>query len=105
MLPMQSSHLIPEMALNFLEERLDSGQARVWKQHVKECARCTRYLAEWQHLLTTLKGSHLRSAPEPDRERAMAIFSPRSEERNGSIRRIFASIVFDSFSEPMLAGA
>ena len=102
---MQSSHLTPETALNLLEERLDSRQALVWQQHVKECARCTRYLAEWQHLLTAFKGSHLRSAPERDRERAMAIFRPRLEERSPSIRRIFASIVFDSFSEPLLAGA
>ena len=102
---MHSSHLTPETALNFLEERLDSRQALVWQQHVKECARCTRYLAEWQHLLTAFKGSHLRSAPERDRERAMAIFRPRLEERSPSIRRIFASIVFDSFSEPLLAGA
>jgi len=102
---MHSSHLTPETALNFLEERLDSGQALVWQQHLKDCARCTRYLAEWQYLLTALKGSHLRSAPERDRERAMAIFPPRSEERIPGIRRIFASIVFDSFSGPVLAGA
>ena len=102
---MHSSHLTPETALNLLEERLDSRQALVWQQHVKECVRCTRYLAEWQHLLTAFKGSHLRSAPERDRERAMAIFRPRSEERSPSIRRIFASIVFDNFSEPLLAGA
>jgi hypothetical protein len=102
---MQSSHLIPETALDLREKRLDSGQARLWQQHVKECARCTRYLTEWEDLLTALKRSHLRSAPEQDRERAMAIFPPRSEERNLSIRRIFASIVFDSFNVPALAGA
>src|SRR5947207_6336883 len=93
------------MGLYLTEERPDSRQTPVLQPQRKECSRCTRYLGEWPPLPTAFKGSHLRSAPERDRERAMAIFRPRLEERSPSIRRIFASIVFDSFSEPLPAGA
>src|SRR5437867_2266671 len=102
---MHSSHLTRETALDFLEQRLDTGQALRWKQHLKQCARCTRYLAEWEHLLTALKGFNLQNAPERDMQKAIAIFPHRSDERRPSIRRIWATTVFDSFSGPALAGA
>jgi len=106
---MQSTHLTPETALDFLEQRLDNHQALLWKQHLKECARCMQYLAEWQHLLVVIKRSNLKSAPEQDVEWAAGIFpdlSPNLSEDPGlPIRCILATTVFDTFSLSSLAGA
>jgi len=102
---MHSMHLTAETVLDFLEERLNEGQTSAWKKHVNDCTRCKQYLAEWEHFMTLIKRPHLQSAPERDVERATAIFPQRSRERRSDIRCIFATIVFDSFSRPVLAGA
>jgi hypothetical protein len=102
---MQSIHFTPETALDFLEQRLDNHQALLWKQHLKECARCMQYLAEWQHLLIVIKRSNLKSAPEQDVESASARLPDRSNGPGLTIRSIFATTVFDTFGLSSLAGA
>src|SRR5437899_11619658 len=96
---MQSTHLTPETALDFLEQRLDSDHALLWKQHLKECARCMQYLAEWQHLLVVIKRSNLKSASEQDVEWAAGIFpdfsSILSVEPCMPLRCILDYMVFD----------
>jgi hypothetical protein len=102
---MHSTHLSPETALDFLEERLDEGQTLAWRQHINECRRCRQYLAEWEHLLTVLKHSKLQSVPERDKERAIGIFRHQSDELRSNIRSVWATTVLDTFSQPVLAGA
>jgi hypothetical protein len=102
---MQSMHLTAETVLDFLEERLNEDQTIAWKQHINECPRCKRYLAEWEDFLALLKRPHLQSAPELDVQKATRIFPQQSDERRRGIRCIFATTVFDTFSQPVLAGA
>ena len=94
---MQSTHLTPETALDFLEQRLDNNHALLWKQHLKECVQCMQYLAEWQHLLVVIKRSNLKSAPQQDVERAVGMFPERTRDPGLSIRCIWATTVFDTF--------
>jgi hypothetical protein len=102
---MRWTHLSTETALDFLEHRVDTGQALLWKLHLKECTLCSRYLAGWQHFLTALKRFSLRNAPEQDVERAIEMFPHRSDELGRTIPCILATIVFDSSSQPFPAGA
>jgi hypothetical protein len=102
---MYPRHFTAETALDFLEERLDEGQTLVWREHVKECTRCARYLVEWEHLLAVLKRTKLKSAPEPHMKRVIGIFPHQSEELRTSIRCIVATAVHDTFSRPFPAGA
>ena len=102
---MHSTHLTAETVLDFIEERLNEDQTLAWKQHVNECTRCKRYLAEWENFLTLIKRPHLQSAPQRDVERATRIFPQQSDERRPGIRNILATIVFDTFSRPVLEGA
>jgi hypothetical protein len=97
-------HLNTEVALNFLEGRLDKEQEAFWKRHVDACKDCAQDVRRWQELGINLKRSHLRSAPDTDVESVMHIFRPRQEEV-ASLRSIIASIVFDSFLQPAMAGA
>ena len=102
---MHPKHLTAETVLDLLEERLNEDQTLAWKQHVKECTRCKRCLAEWEDFVTLIKRPSLQSAPQRDVERATRIFPEESDERRPGIRRIFATILFDTFSRPVLAGA
>jgi hypothetical protein len=51
-----------------------------------------------------LKRAHLMRASERDLANAMHIFSPPRKEERSTIRSVVASIVFDSFMQPALAG-
>jgi hypothetical protein len=101
---MHSTHLTPETVLDFLEQRLDEGQESEWIQHINECARCSRYLTEWQDFLNLIKRSNLQTAPQRDMERAIRIFQ-QSRERSSSIRRVLADTIFDTFTRAVLVGA
>jgi hypothetical protein len=101
---MHCKHLTAETVLDFLEKRLNEGQTSAWEQHVNECARCQRYLTEWEHFMTLIKRPHLQSAPERDVQRATAMFPRHSDERP-AIRCILAATLFDTFSGAVLAGA
>jgi hypothetical protein len=102
---MHSKHLTAETVLDLLEERLSEDQTLGWKQHVNECARCKRCLAEWEDFVTLIKRSSLQSAPQRDVDRATRIFRQQPDEPRPGIRCILATTLFDTFSRPVLAGA
>jgi len=97
-------HLNTEVALSFLEGRLDKEQEAFWKHHVDACEDCAQDVRRWQELGIDLKRSHLKSAPDTDVESVMHIFRP-GQEKVASLRSIIAAIVFDSFLQPAMAGA
>jgi hypothetical protein len=94
-----------ETTLDFLEGRLSYDQEDFWRHHLEFCGDCTETLDQWEHLRFGLRRSHLKSAPAHVLERAFHIFPYRTNEGGSRIRRVLASIVFDSFLEPGLAGA
>jgi hypothetical protein len=102
---MQPIHLTPETALDFLEHRLDNNHAFLWQQHLKDCARCMQYLAEWQHLLVVIRRTNLKSAPQKDVEWVAEMVTARSDDQRLQIRCIFATKIFDSFGLFSMAGA
>src|SRR5262245_43407438 len=98
-------HLKPETALNLLDRRLDADDELFWKKHVQNCDKCTEDLERWRELRSGLKRSHLRSAPSQDIENVIRLFRAAPRTSGSTLRRVLASIVFDSFLQPALAGA
>src|SRR5262245_44600085 len=97
-------HLNTEAALDLAARRLNKDQETFWRQHMETCNACATDVRQWQQLTMDLKRAHLMGASERDLANAIHIFSPvRSEGRSG-IRSLVASIVFDSFMQPALAG-
>jgi hypothetical protein len=78
---------------------------RFWRNHVQTCASCEKQLSDWEGIRSLLNRKNLESAPESTIRMAETLSQqPPVEERVG-IRQIIASLVYDSFSEPALAGA
>jgi hypothetical protein len=100
-------HLTEDNALNLLEGRAQEPELTLWTSHVEGCTDCHEQLNFWREMLVNLNRSHLESAPEPLIRNAEAIFQaararlPKLRE----LREVLASLVFDSFSQPALAGA
>jgi hypothetical protein len=98
-------HMNTETTLDFIEGRLNYDQEDFWRHHLDFCGDCTETLDEWEHFRFALKRTHLKSAPEYVLERAFHILPYQPKESVSTIRRVLASLVFDSFLEPNLAGA
>jgi hypothetical protein len=97
-------HLSPETAFDLIEERLPENQRNFWYRHLELCKECTAEISRWRELEVELKRSHLKSAPEESVESAVQIMSSRPAASGSAIRSVLASIIFDSFLEPALAG-
>ena len=98
-------HLSSEEALDIIEGRATEDQVRFWRHHAQGCSSCEEQLVDWTAMHSLLKRQNLESAPETSIRMAHAIFQPPAVEESSGIRQIIASLVYDSFSEPALAGA
>jgi len=96
-------HLRAEEALDLIEMKTSEDQIHFWKAHIATCSSCLNQLQDWQRICALLKRENLESAPEPLSHLANAIFEPTAQRR--PLREVIASIVFDSFTQPALAGA
>ncbi len=98
-------HLNSEIAFDFIEVRLAKDQQTFWRKHLEACNECREDLGSWQKLVADLKRSHLRSASNQVLNQAIEFFPRRREEGGSSIRSVIATLIFDSFRQPALAGA
>ena len=98
-------HLSSEIALDLIDGRLPQDQKAFWNHHMDHCQECTAEISRWRELETALRRSHLKSAPDVSMKKAVRIISPRAAEDRPARRSALASIVFDSFLQPALAGA
>jgi hypothetical protein len=96
-------HLNTDIALDFVERRLAKDQEAFWKRHMDLCSKCAKDVLLWKQIKLGLKQSHLISASEEELEKAMNIFSP-VEQQPSVLRALMATIVFDSFLQPAMAG-
>jgi hypothetical protein len=98
-------HLNAELALDLVDRRMDERQEAFWKEHVENCGSCAREYGYWQQLGAGLKRAHLESAPAESLNAAMDVCERLTQEGSSSVRRVFAAMIFDSFTQPAMAGA
>ncbi|MBO0911897.1 MAG: hypothetical protein J2P13_08895 [Acidobacteria bacterium] len=98
-------HIGSEIALDLLEERLDADQALFWKKHLEICPDCTQEVGRWRQLEIDLERSHLKSASDQALQKAIHIYPQQPEGGDFRIRSILASVVFDTFLQPAMAGS
>ena len=98
-------HMSSEITLDLLEGRLDADQALFWKKHLEICPECAQEIAEWQQLGIDLERSHLKSASDRDLQRAIQTYPQQPDGRRSRIHSIPASVVFDTFLQPTMAGS
>jgi hypothetical protein len=102
-------HLDTETVIDLMEGRLAKATQQEWLQHADNCSRCSIELQSWQNLSLALKRSHLYSASDALLEKVQSVFQrtpqPADSPTKGSLRQILATLVFDSFNQPAIAGA
>src|SRR6185436_474337 len=100
-------HIDTETALDLMEGRLETEIARQWNDHLVTCRLCSSELEAFQSFRESLKRPHLENAPDRMLSSAVSLFqAPRTTASEPSkIRRVFANLTFDSFTQPVFAGA
>src|SRR5688572_30697176 len=98
-----SMHLSSEEALDLTEGKVTEAQTEFWTAHLRICAECNNQLNSWKQMRSILGATHLESAPEEVIRIAEAIHSP--SDKPSKVRQILASLLFDSFAQPALAGS
>jgi len=98
-------HLSPEIALDWIDGRLAKGQENFWRDHLELCKECTQDVEGWRELKTNLRRPYLRSASSETIRQVTQIFRPAPPKTESRLRQVMASLIFDSFLDPALAGA
>jgi len=98
-------HLTVDETLDLIEGRAGESQIAFWTSHTGACADCKEQLKIWKQIYFSLKSRLLQDAPEDLVRDAETIFEGPAEGWVPKLREIFASVVFDSFAQPALAGA
>ena len=98
-------HLSPEIALDWIDGRLAKGQENFWRDHLELCKECTRDVEGWREFKTNLRRPYLRSASSQTIRQVTQIFRPAPPKTESRLRQVMASLIFDSFLDPALAGA
>jgi hypothetical protein len=99
-------HLTADEALDLLEGRARESQITFWTAHSEVCGDCQEQLKIWKQIHFMLKNRLLESAPEGLIRNAEAIFqAPTTRGWIPALREVLATVVFDSFAQPTLAGA
>jgi len=97
-------HLSPEVAVDLIEKHAGEPETAFWHAHIEICGDCKGELEKWTAFHKLLKREHLESAPDLSLRNALGIFQQPVVEK-ASFREVLASLVFDSFTQPALAGA
>jgi len=72
--------------------------------HLANCRECLELKQEFQGLILQLREDSAFEPPAEVVEWSINLFQPVMHPENGDSRKIIASLVFDTFDQPMLAG-
>jgi hypothetical protein len=95
-----------ETVLDLIEHKMQTEEHQFWAKHIQGCVDCTTHIAEWESLRALLRRSHLENAPHEAITAASDLFLKQPEPGPESkLRLVIAGLMFDSFTQPAMAGA
>jgi hypothetical protein len=97
-------HATSEQVLDLIDGTVHSDERPLWEVHLLSCPQCADEFAKWYDLVGMVKHPHLTAAPADTVVSAKKLFRERSLAIRPSLRHIVAAVIFDSFSQPALAG-
>jgi hypothetical protein len=99
-------HFTTEEWIDFVNQVTSPKQQEVMKKHLGTgCKQCMATVALWQKLHNTAAMEARYQPPEADVRLAKAAFAAAGAVARRSEKSSFVEVMFDSFLQPMLAGA
>ena len=97
-------HPTTETILDFLENKADSANRHSLNEHLASCSRCESKSEEFRQLTGFLQADAANEPPTHLLDWGVGLFQPVLRPQEGTLRRIFGTLVFDSFEQPLPAG-
>ena len=100
-------HVTAEKLMEYMDGLLTEDSKTTIDSHVSECSDCLQTKQELQLFVLRLQSDSAYEPPADVLEWGISLFQPMlqpQETVGGRIRKVIASLVFDSFDEPMMAG-
>jgi len=98
-------HLNSELAIDLADGTMNRNDINYWNKHLESCSECAARLQVWTSLIQSIAQVHLVSAPDDVLASGKKVFhTPKTVEFRRPMRKIVASMVFDSFDQPPRTG-
>jgi anti-sigma factor RsiW len=99
------THLSTEHIITYLNGRAADTEKSTMEAHLSICAECSESRTQIQALERRLRREPRYELPADFVDSLLNLFPATAEPEKPSLRQIIASLVYDSFDQPMLAGA
>jgi hypothetical protein len=97
-------HLSAENIIDYMEGRAADVEKPPLEAHLESCQECAGLRQEFQALTDQLREDASYEPPAAVLEQGINLFQPVMRPEKGRLRKIIATLVFDTFDQPMLAG-
>jgi len=97
-------HLTVENIVNYMEGQGTVVDKLTLEAHLANCRECLELKQEFQDLMLQLREDSSFEPPTKALDWSINLFQPVMQPEKGGMRKIIASLVFDTFDQPMLAG-
>jgi len=98
-------HLSTENLMNYMDGKTSDVEKSTLQGHVAECHNCAELMQEFQSLVGRLQQDSSFEPPVDLVQWGISLFQPIIQPATGGkLRRIIASLVFDTFDQPLPAG-
>ncbi len=97
-------HLTVEDLTNYMEGLGSDVESSTAATHLASCQECSELKQEFQILVAQLREDSSFEPPADLVQWGKNLFQPIMQIETGGLRKIIASLVFDTFDQPMLAG-
>src|SRR5262245_12895581 len=98
-------HLSVEELMTYVDSECSADDKEAFDQHFHECADCFELRQELESLVSRLRQDSIYEPPSSVVQWGIELFQPVMQPSSGDrIRKIIASLVFDTFEQPAMAG-
>ena len=97
-------HLTVENIITYMDGQGTDVEKTTLETHLAGCKECSELKQEFQTLMVQLREDSSFEPPAEVVEWGVNLFQPVMKPEKGGVRKIIASLVFDTFDQPMLAG-
>ena len=98
-------HLTVENLINYMESLPTDVEKPTLENHLATCRECSELKQELQALMLRLQEDSSFEPPAEAVQWGVNLFQPVMQpESKGTLRKIIAALVFDTYDQPMLAG-
>ena len=98
-------HITVENLINYIEGQPTDVEKPTLESHLGTCSECTELKQEFHALMTQLREDSSNEPPAESVQWGISLFQPVMQpESRSTFRKMIASLVFDTYDQPMLAG-